>query len=102
MAKRKHSPEWMLARVNEYLSGMGSYESIAKARRKVNSARKIFSGDMRFPLTFFKYESPWNEDPEVRRLASAHGIDVRIRAHGHVRHAHSGTHGRSVPDEPRG
>ena len=31
MAKRKHSPEWMLARVNEYLSGMGSYESIANA-----------------------------------------------------------------------
>ena len=31
MAKRKHSPEWMLARVNEYLSGMGSYEHIATA-----------------------------------------------------------------------
>ncbi len=31
MAKRKHSPEWMLARVNEYLSGMGSYERIATA-----------------------------------------------------------------------
>ena len=29
MAKKKHSPDWMLARVNEYLSGMGSYESIA-------------------------------------------------------------------------
>ena len=29
MAKKKHSPEWMLARVNEYLSGVGSYESIA-------------------------------------------------------------------------
>ena len=31
MAKRKHSPEWMLARVQEYLSGEGSYVSIAKA-----------------------------------------------------------------------
>ncbi len=48
---------------------MGDSESLSKARRKVDSARKIFSGDMRFPLTFFKYESPWNEDPEVRRLA---------------------------------
>ena len=31
MAKKKHSPEWMLAKVNEYLSGKGSYESIATA-----------------------------------------------------------------------
>lgn len=31
MAKRKHSPEWMLARVQEYLDGKVSYESIAIA-----------------------------------------------------------------------
>ncbi len=31
MAKRKHSAEWMLERVNEYLNGEGSYDSIAKA-----------------------------------------------------------------------
>ena len=31
MAKRKHSADWMLARVNEYLSGKGSYRQIAKA-----------------------------------------------------------------------
>lgn len=31
MSKRKHSPEWMLARVKEYLDGKGSYESIASA-----------------------------------------------------------------------
>ena len=30
MAKRKHSPEWMIDRVQEYLSGQGSYRSIAK------------------------------------------------------------------------
>lgn len=30
MAKKKHSPEWMLARVQEYLSGQGSYQTIAK------------------------------------------------------------------------
>ena len=33
MAKRKHSPEWMLARVQEYLDGKVSYESIAIANR---------------------------------------------------------------------
>ena len=31
MSKRKHSPEWMIARVQEYLSGLGSCKSIAKA-----------------------------------------------------------------------
>lgn len=31
MAKRKHSPEWMLARVQEYLDGKGSYETLAAA-----------------------------------------------------------------------
>ena len=31
MAKRKHSADWMLARVNEYLSGKGSYRQIARA-----------------------------------------------------------------------
>ena len=31
MSKKKHSPEWMLARIEEYLSGQGSYETIARA-----------------------------------------------------------------------
>ena len=31
MAKRKHTHEWMLARVKEYLNGEGSYGSIAKS-----------------------------------------------------------------------
>ena len=31
MAKRKHTTEWMLARVMEYLNGEGSYHSISKA-----------------------------------------------------------------------
>lgn len=30
MSKLKHSPEWMLERVQEYLQGKGSYEFIAK------------------------------------------------------------------------
>ena len=31
MDKRKHSADWMLARVREYLSGKGSYRQIARA-----------------------------------------------------------------------
>ena len=31
MSKRKHSPEWMLARIQEYLNSEGSYESISRA-----------------------------------------------------------------------
>ena len=30
MAKMKHSIEWMVARVNDYLDDKGSYETIAK------------------------------------------------------------------------
>ncbi|MDY2684733.1 MAG: transposase, partial [Selenomonadaceae bacterium] len=31
MGKRKHSADWMLARVKEYLSSKGSYRLIAEA-----------------------------------------------------------------------
>ena len=31
MSKRKHSVEWMLERVKEYLDGKGSYKTIARA-----------------------------------------------------------------------
>ena len=31
MAKRKHTADWMLDRVREYLSGKGSYRQITKA-----------------------------------------------------------------------
>ncbi len=31
MGKRKHTPEWMIERVQEYLGGKGTYTSIAKA-----------------------------------------------------------------------
>ena len=30
MAKMKHSIEWMVARINDYLDDKGSYETIAK------------------------------------------------------------------------
>lgn len=61
MAKKKHSPEWMIARVQEYLSGQGSYDSIAQAsgvdrrtlRRWVNQYRE--HGDAAF------YKAPGNK-----------------------------------------
>ena len=31
MSKRKHTAEWMIARVEEYLTGKGSYKTIAEA-----------------------------------------------------------------------
>jgi transposase-like protein len=31
MSRRKHTPEWILARIAEYLSGQGSYRTIAEA-----------------------------------------------------------------------
>ena len=31
MSKRKHLPEWIFARIEEYLSSQGSYEIIAQA-----------------------------------------------------------------------
>jgi len=33
MAKRKHSPEWILERIEEYLAGKGSYRQIAAANK---------------------------------------------------------------------
>ena len=30
MYKRKHSPDWIIARVEEYLDGQGSYRSMAR------------------------------------------------------------------------
>ena len=35
---------------------IGTEDSVDKAREKINSARKIYSLDMRFPRLFFKYE----------------------------------------------
>ena len=31
MSKRKHTAEWMIARVEDYLTGKGSYKTIAEA-----------------------------------------------------------------------
>ena len=31
MSKRKHTAEWMIARVEDYLVGKGSYKTIAEA-----------------------------------------------------------------------
>ncbi len=48
---------------------LGDDESRAKARNKVDGARRIYPGDVRFPLVFFQYEDPDDNNADVRRLA---------------------------------
>lgn len=40
-------------------------ESINRAREKINSARKIYPDDLRFPHIFFKYEYDINREAEI-------------------------------------
>ena len=49
---------------------MGDIESLSRARSKIDSARKMYPDDKRFPLLFFKYESPESVSPDVQRLVS--------------------------------
>ena len=58
----------------EYIRAKAYYiiatpDSLSKARAKVDSARKIYPLDTRFPLLFYKYENPQSQNAEVRRLA---------------------------------
>ena len=48
---------------------LGDPESLQKARVKVENARKIYPDDIRFPLLFFKYESPLDTNGQVRDIA---------------------------------
>ena len=48
---------------------MATVDSVSKARAKIDSARKIYPLDTRFPLLFYKSESPQSINAEVRRLA---------------------------------
>lgn len=45
--------------------------SIQTARDKIDTARKIYPEDTRFPLLFFKSESPAEENPQVRKIADS-------------------------------
>ncbi len=49
---------------------IGNAAAYANARSKIASACRIFPNDSRFPLLFFKYETPFNKDPAVEQLAS--------------------------------
>lgn len=44
-------------------------ESIEKARLKVDTARKMYPEDTRFPLLFYTNENPEDETPSVRKIA---------------------------------
>ncbi len=56
-----YSSDAEFIRVKAYYC-MRSAESITKARDKINSARKIYPLDMRFPHVFFKYEYDLHRD----------------------------------------
>ncbi len=49
---------------------MKDADSISKARIKIDSARKMYPSDTRFPLLFFMNESPLSRDTDVIRLAN--------------------------------
>ena len=50
---------------------MKDEKSLSTARMKVDTARKIYPDDTRFPLLFFKSESPADENPVVRKIADS-------------------------------
>lgn len=59
---------------SEYIRAKASYRmkdaaSVERARVKIETARKMYPEDIRFPLLFFKYENPDDETPEVKSMA---------------------------------
>lgn len=64
-----YSADAEFIRVKSYYC-MRTEESIIKARDKVNSARKIYPSDVRFPHIFFKYEY------DLHRLNNAGNIEI--------------------------
>lgn len=64
-----YSPESEYIRIKSYYR-MKDGDSVAKARNKVDGARRMYPSDMRFPLVFFKNEDPSSSDPLVKKLSS--------------------------------
>ena len=50
---------------------MKDEKSLSDARMKIDTARKIYPNDVRFPLLFFKYENPDDENETVRKIAQS-------------------------------
>src|SRR5574344_344536 len=50
---------------------MKDEKSRETARTKIDTAQKIYPDDTRFPLLFFKSESPSDENPLVRKIAES-------------------------------
>lgn len=60
----------------EYIRAKAYYrihddDSLVKARVKIETARKMYPEDIRFPLLFYKYEDPSDETPSVRKIADS-------------------------------
>ena len=60
MSKKRHSPEWMIARVHEYLSGLGSYASIADLYDIGRGTLQVWVGKYRVHGASVFYDSPGN------------------------------------------
>lgn len=80
MVKLKHSPEWMIARVKEYLDGKGSYKNIARQHNISYSNLRLWT--MKFQLygaAAFSVESK-NNNISVRLFARKEiGINIPVR-----------------------
>ncbi len=48
----------------------GDAESLEKAREKIDAARRIYTRDERFPLLFFKFENPLEQNESVKKISS--------------------------------
>src|SRR5574344_2186946 len=60
----------------EYIRAKAYYrmkdeKSLSDARMKIDTARKIYPNDVRFPLLFFKYENPDDENETVGKIAQS-------------------------------
>lgn len=59
----------------EYIRAKSYYRirtpgALEQARNKIDNARQIYPKDSRFPLLFFKNESPTDDNEQVRRIAN--------------------------------
>lgn len=68
MAPFIYSADAEYIRIKSYYC-IGSKESVTKARDKINSARKIYPADKRFPHLFFKFEYNFNRGKNQQKYS---------------------------------
>ena len=50
MSQKKHSAEWIIARVEEYIDGKGSYSEISRSNGRVNTAIRQRKAESAVPV----------------------------------------------------